>query len=485
MKHIQPPSIKQDRLKILCRSLFISLVFALTLGACSSYTPAERDLKPPQLTHQYSLYQDGTSDTRDRWWEGFQSQELNGLIELGLKNNLNIHQARSRMKQAKAILERVGGSTTPTIAGSLGTTRTQRPNIDGQNAFSLNLSASYELDMWGRVDSLIKAERLDFQATRADLETAAMSIAASVSETWLDIITIRREIDIIKTQVKSNESLLELLKLRYENALADVLDVLQQQEVLASSRAKIPLLEAREQVLLNNLSLLLGVPSGEGLVISQERLPEMPHFPTLGIPADLLAKRPDVRAAGLNLKSSDWDIATAKANRLPSTTLSGSYGYASSEFSTLFDNWIFSLGASLVSNFYDGGTKAAEVRRLEAAVEEDLAKYKYAVFKAFIEVENSIISEKKQAEYIALLEQQLSSAKYALTEAERQYTNGLKSFIPVITEIPKVQSLEKQIITEKASLLKYRIALFRALGGSWTTEWVSFDSESPDGKTGG
>ena len=452
------------------------LILPLLLTSCSIYEPEERNLKPDQLTESYSLFRESSSKTTDKWWESFNSEELNLLIEKGLKNNLDIHQARARMRQAKAALEKAGGSTAPSFAGTLQSTRSRMPDVEDTDTYSFDLSASYELDMWGRVDALIKAENFDFQASKADLETSAMTVAASIAETWLDVISIRQEIAIIRSQLQSNSALLELLNLRFENAMADVLDVLQQQEVLASSKSQIPLLEAREKVLINNLALLLGQPSNEGITLQQNQLPDMPGFPVLGIPADLLENRPDIRSAGLNIKSSDWDIAAARANRLPAMTLTGSHVYSSNEFSTLFDNWVFSLGASLVANLYDGGTKSAEVLRLEAGVEEELASYKQTVFEAIIEVENSIINEKKQIEYLNVLEQQLLIARQALTEAERQYTKGLQSFIPVITEIPKVQSLEKQVVTEKVDLLKYRIALYRSLGGSWTGEWLAVEN---------
>ncbi len=457
--------------------LHILILLSFLLTSCSVYEPEERNLKPNQLTETYSLYREGVNKTPDKWWEGFNSPELNRLIEKGLENNLDVHQARARMKQAKAALEKVGGSALPSLTGTLSSTRSRMPDVADTDTYSLNLSAGYELDMWGRVDALIEAENLDFQASKADLETSAMSVAAGIAETWLDILTVRQEIAIIRSQLQSNNALLELLNLRFENAMAGLLDVLQQQEALASSKSQIPPLEAREKVLINNLLLLLGQPNAEGITLQQVQLPDMPAFPTLGIPADLLEKRPDIRSAGLNLKSSDWDIAAARANRLPAMTLTGSYVYSSNEFSTLFDNWVFNLGASLVTSLYDGGTKSAEILRLEAGVEEELASYKETVFEAVIEVENSIINEKKQLEYVGLLEQQLLIARQALTEAERQYTKGLQSFIPVITEIPKVQSLEKKVVTEKADLLKYRIALYRSLGGSWAENWITVNTD--------
>lgn len=462
-----------------CIAIVASVV--LFISACSVYTPEKRDLKPAEMPEQFKrldLFPDKSGMAPNKWWETFNSPELNRLIQQGLENNLDIHQALARIKQARAALEKVGGSTVPSVSANAGVNRYQYPELDDVESYSLGLSASYELDLWGRVDALVEGERLDYQATQADMETAAMSVAASIAESWLSIITIRRTIEILKEQVKNNETTLALVELRFENAMTDALDILQQQEAVASSKAAIPPLEAQEQVLINNLALLLGYPSASKVSVQQTTLPEVTELPAPGIPADLLSNRPDIRSAGLNLTSSDWDIAAARANRLPSINLTGSYAYTSSDFGTLLDNWIFSLGASLAASLYDGGYKSAEIRRLEAGVEAELASYKQTVFKAIIDVENSLINEKKQIEYIILLNRQLSLARSTLKEAERQYANGLKTFLPVITEIPKVQTLEKQIISEKAALLKYRITLFRALGGSWTHELVPSGKES-------
>lgn len=463
----------QQRKKISFRhTIIIVITIILSVGSCSVYTPEKRDLEPELMPKQYRLFTDKGIDTPDKWWKSFQSSELNKLIERGLENNFDILQARARIKQAKASLEKVGGSVVPSISVNTGATHSIVPDTDGTNAYSLGLSASYELDLWGRVDALVEAERLDYKATQADLETSAMSIAASITETWLSIISTRQAIQILNGQVKNNLTMLTLLEFRFENGMTTVLDVLQQQEALASSRAAVPPLEAQEQELLNTLALLLGYSSSDAVNVRQQTLPQIPYLPSTGIPADLLAKRPDIRSAGLNLKSSDWDIAAVRANRLPAVNLTGSHLYSSANFSTLLDNWVFSLGASLAATLYDGGVKSAEVKRVEAVVEEELASYKQTVFNAVFDVENSIMNEKKQAEYITLLNQQLSLARKVLKEAERQYTNGLQTFLPVITEIPKVQILEKQIVTEKATLLKYRIALFRSIGGSWAQELI-------------
>jgi len=451
-------------------SALVILLAGLLLAGCSSWEPEKRDLKPRDLPLRYQLFPERYDADPVRWWDTFNSPELSRLIEEGLKNNLNIVQARARIKQARAALEKFGGAAAPSISASAGVTHRQYPELNSTDTYGLGLSASYEVDLWGRVDALVESGRLEYRASRADLETAAMSVAAGIAETWLNIIRVRRTIGILQEQVQNNRTTLALLEVRFENAMTDALDILQQQETLAGSLAAIPPLEARERVLLNNLALLLGYASSDRVVVQQRDLPEIIHLPSPGIPSDLLARRPDIRSAGLSLGAADWDIAAARANRLPSLTLSGSYTYSSSDIGTLLDNWIFSLGATLAASLYDGGAKSAEIRRLESVVEAELARYRQTVFSAVLDVENALLNERKQAEYIELLNGQLELARRALTEAERQYVNGLQTFLPVITSIPKVQALEKQIIAEKATLIEYRIALYRALGGSWTSE---------------
>lgn len=283
--------------------------------------------------------------------------------------------------------------------------------MDAVDTFSSDLSASYELDIWGRLDSLKKSEQLSYRATRADLESINMSTAASVVQNWLDIISIRGEISVLKQQVETNENILKVLITRYENGRAQALDILQQKRVLVETKAALPLLESKERVLLNALTLLLGNSRTSMINVKQAEFPIVPDFPGIGIPADLLVNRPDVRSAGLTLQSSDWDIASARADRLPGITLTGQYGYSSTELDTLFDNWVFTLGASLAATLYDGGKKAAKVEQYTAVMEQNLATYRKTVYEAVLEVENAIINEKKQAEYLKLMKQQLAAVK--------------------------------------------------------------------------
>ena len=458
-------------------AVVVHWILVLGLASCSSYAPSKREVKLQKLPGSYSLYGEHTGRISDKWWEEFNSPGLNRLVERGIQNNLDIRRAIARIKQSRAALEKVGGAAVPTVSAGVGRSQRHQKGLDPVNEHTLDLTASYELDVWGRVEALVETEKINYRATRADLESVAMSLAADIVLSWLDIIAVRQEIAIVRSQIESNSAILELLELRFENAMVNVLDVLQQIDVLAAATSNIPRLEAKEQILLNNLSLLLGESTVEKQLVTQRSLPDVPPLPDTGIPADLLANRPDIRSAGLALKSSDWNIAAARANRLPSVSLTGSYRYSSNTLSTLLDNWIVSLGATLASTLYDGGTKAAEVKRQQAIAEEKLAEYKSKVYGAVIEVENSIVNEKKQAEFVDLVGQQLKTARQVLAEAERQYSNGLQTYLPVITQIPKVQLLEKQVVTEKLQLLKYRVALCRSMGGSWTSRLWELETD--------
>ena len=192
-------------------------------------------------------------------------------------------------------------------------------------------------------------------AAREDLEAAAMSVAASVTKTWVSILALHHEISILKDQIEANRKLLDLQELRYSNGKSSALDVSQQRETLASSRAELPLKELSIQTLKNSLAVLLGKASGQQIKVEQTRLPVLIPLPQSGLPADLLASRPDVRAAGLRVGSADWDVSTARANRLPKLNLSAGSALNAASSSLFFENWLLSLAASLTGPLFDGG----------------------------------------------------------------------------------------------------------------------------------
>jgi outer membrane protein TolC len=225
-------------------------------------------------------------------------------------------------------------------------------------------------------------------------------------------------------------------------------------------------LQANERQLHNLLAVLSGRTAIEDL--GQETLPEIIPLPSTGVPADLLAARPDIQAAGLRLQSTDWVVSAARADRLPNLTISSRAAFSSGHLDLLFDNWIMSLAGSIAGPLFDAGQRSAEVDRTRAVAEEALADYARTVSEAIREVEDNLEAEMRQQEYIALLGDQLDATRVTLKDARLQYQNGQSNYLAYLTAWNSVQSLERQMAEETAARIKYRVALYRALGKHWT-----------------
>ncbi|MBF0469370.1 MAG: TolC family protein, partial [Desulfamplus sp.] len=273
-----------------------------------------------------------------------------------------------------------------------------------------------------------------------------------------------------------NTMLLELLELRFQNSMSSALDVLQQREMVAKSRARIPVLELREASLLNAISLLCGRPSPKEISINTSNLNDLPSMPAMGIPGDLLSNRPDIKSAGFRLSSSRWATFQAMTDRLPSLNLTGSFLFQHTSLDAILKNWVVALASRLGGTFFDGGKNKAAIDLASAVVDERLAAYEKTVFTAILEVENAIAAEKYRTRWIDLMKAELNAANLALEEARNRYNNGMDTFIPVVTEQLNVQNLQMSLLEQKAVLFKDRIALHRAVGGRWTEDIKSINN---------
>ncbi len=446
--------------------IFLGL-FLLASG-CSLKAPDPRNLDMLPDTVSSTLHRQTEYPPVSRWWEQFSSHELDQLITLALTHNFSIRQARARLEQAAALTaaQKAGILPLVTMEGRYTRTRTDQDN-DSLNAFSIGPAAAYEVDLWGRINAEITAAQLETQASGFDLETAAMTVAAEVSRTWVDLITTREQLSRVRKQLDLNTTVLNLLELRFENSMSSALDILQQREVVARTQAKIPPLENQIQQLNAALHLLLGQPPKAGPKITGDLPDILPPLPQKGLPANLLALRPDVRAAGSRLLAADWNETAARADRLPDLVLTGNFLLQDSVLDGLLENWILTLGSRLVGTVFDGGQQKALSQQAAAVVKERLATYEKMVHTAIVEVQTSLAAEKHQTDHIALLAAQLQAARQALNEARRRYINGLALFISFLTEQLNVQELEIRLLEQKALLVKNRIALYRALGGDW------------------
>lgn len=454
---------------------FLTGAVLFCMISCSPFAPEIRKSPAGALPAVYSLYQPGT-ERPGMWWKEFNAPELNALIAEAFSESFTLREAWARLNRAKALARQAGASLYPEVTGtSEASGSRQRFNNDfggrttiSQETYSLGLAGSYELDLWGKIRSEQEAAILDTTATREDLNAAAMTLAAEVSERWIGIIAARMEREILKEQLKINLIYLELVELRFRKGKASALEVYQQRQIVEKVKSEIPLVELEEQLLQHSLALLMGKLPQAPLAIAQSSLPEITAVPETGLPADLLSARPDVRAAGFRLKAADWQVSAARANRLPNIYLSASTRYLSGGIDGLFNNWLYALAANLTAPLFDGNRRKSEVDRTMAVVDENLSAYRRTVYTAVKEVEDALVSEEKKRRHIVALEEEIRTARKALTEARERYIKGLNDYLPVLTQLLRVQELEVLLLNRRVELLFNRVALYRALGGTWT-----------------
>ena len=462
------------------RSIIAALLISMGLSACAPFAPAPREPGKEMVPSGYSNTAPET-ETVQRWWEAFNDDQLNALVEEALANNYSLQQSWARLKQARALAVRSGAERYPDLTldsaasvarrrvsnGPSATTTDTADTTDTVETYSLGLSSRYEIDLWGRIRSEKEAAALSAQASREDLNAAALTLTANVASRWIGVLSQRMQKKLLERQLEANITLEELVELRFRKALASALDVFQQRQLVAQSRSQIPLVERSERQLLNELALLLGrTPFGIPQITSQTF--EIPaDLPATGLPVQLLTARPDIQGALRRLEAADWDVASAKADRLPRLDLSAGATYQAEELNLLWDNWLLNLVGTITAPLLDGGRRKAEVRRLEAMVEENLAAYRQTILTAVREVEDALVGEEKLQAHLEGLQLQLDAAKNGLNEARSRYRSGLSDYLPVLTQLVTVQNLERTIIQREADFLVARVNLHRALGGTW------------------
>ena len=452
--------------------------------ACAPYAPAARSPQAEApVPASYSI-KDSVSEPQKRWWETFEDDELNELVEEALADNQTLASYWARLGKAEALAAKAGADIIPSVSGeaagsysrSHGSGDSSGRTAENEN-YSLGLVAGYEVDLWGRIRAEMQSANLAAAASREDLHGAAITIAGEVAERWIRIIAQRQQKILLQKQLAANVTYLDLVELRFRKSLASALDVMQQRQLVERVKAQMPLIEMEERLLLDELAVLLGRQPYNAPRFERYSIPALDAPPAAGIPARLLELRPDILASYHRLAAADQDLAAARADRLPALRLTGSAAYSSDELDSLFDNWLINLAAGLTAPLIDGGSRKAEVFYAESAVTEQLADYRQTVLAAVREVESALIREEKIRENIKGLENQLDAAQIALEEAGFRYTNGLIDYLPVLTQLLSVQNLELDLITRRADLLIARMDLYRSIGGTWTNELAAPDQD--------
>lgn len=441
--------------------LFIFI--AAFLAACK--TPPQAVSLPLDLPQNFS--QSGTQSLPDKWWTTFNDPRLNALVDTALANNFNLRTAWQRLVAARAVLDRESAPLLPAINASVQSgINFPRPDFRGGENVRLGLNASYEVDLWGRIRSAVDAQEFRTHATRADYQTAVISVSAQVTQTWFQLTEANNQLDLIDLQLETNQQILQLIENRFGIGQIRSVDILRQRQLIQATREQRIIAETRVQLLEHRLAVLLGKPPQQAIAVSPESLPAPPPVPETGIPIELVRRRPDIQSAYQLIMAADRDLASAISSKYPRLSISASSSLRANNLAEVFKNWAYSFAGNIFAPLFFGGELRAEVDRAEAVRNQRLYEYGQSVLTAFQEVENALVQEQQQIQRIQTLEEQLELARQSNEQLRIGYFNGTSNYLDVLTALGQEQQLRRDILSARLGLLEFRIALYRAIAGA-------------------
>jgi len=443
------------------RLRFLLLLIPLVLLGCAT-NPGSSE---PQTDITGDFSRSGKRPLNSQWWQAFGDPHLNQLVDQALAGNFSLAASYQRLLQARATAERQAAGLWPSLDASLGAER-QESETTTTDAFSAALSASYEVDLWGRVQALTEAEQLRAAASQSDYEVAAVSLSGEIANTWFRLVEQRAQLALAQDQLQTNLDVLSLIETRFIAGQSGSPDVLRQRQLVSASRERLTTLEGDIRVLENQLAVLIGQPPLKTTVPESAHLPALPPLPQTGVPAELVQRRPDVQQAWRLVQVADRELAAAISNRFPRLSLEASLSNRTDTVRELFDNWLATLAGNLVVPLVDGGERRAEVTRSRAVLAQRVQEYRQAVLTAIQEVEDALIRERQQQHRLGQLEQQIDLARASYRQLRTRYLNGAVSYIEVLNALQDRQDLQRTRLTARQQLLNARVALYRALAGS-------------------
>ena len=442
------------------------LLLCTALGGCTGHPP----LQELPLRELPAFSDSGDAAPADRWWESLGDAGLSDRIEASLANNYTLEIAWERLREADALAASTASEQRPTVDATADASFEDGGDIDGRSRLGLGLEASYEFDLWGRIRATVEADRLRADATAFDYQAAAITLSAEVALAWFRLAEARLQLRLIESQIETNETVLEVLERRFAVGQSGAADVLRQRQLVEATREQAVAALTTSDLLEHRLAVLEGRPPQERAEYPAPTLPVLGPVPATGLPSEVLLRRPDVRSALLRLEASDRDVAAAVSDQYPRIDLLAAVSSVAENPAGLFDAWIASVGAQLVAPLYDGSRREAEVRRRVAVRRQLVAQYGQTVLDSLAEVEDALANGRRQAERVQRLETRLDLARRTYAQLRTQYLNGATDFIDVLTSLEDQQQIERDMLTARLDLLRFRVALYRAIAGGFVTD---------------
>ena len=472
----------------------IVLAFVVLLTGCMIGPDYVRPVVDVPAAFRYEE-KDPQETANTEWWRQFQDPVLDALIKEALANNKNIKIAAANIEQAAAVLMQVrsplfpqvgyGGSGARERASEAGATPIPSIVPNPQTLYQAFASASWEIDLWGRIRRLSESARAELFATEEAWRGVILSLVSSVASNYIQLLGLDEQLLVAKRTLATYAESVKLFELRFKYGQVSQMTVEQARSQYETAAAAIPQIESQVAQTENALSILLGRNPGpvrRGKTIYQLVLPPIPA----GLPSDLLTNRPDIRQTEQNLIAANAQIGAARALYFPTISLTGAFGYASSDLSDLFTGpartWTY--GGSITGPIFTGGAIYGQVKQAEAAQKATLHTYELTIQSAFADAENTLVSRRKLADQVQAQERLVKANSEYVRLARLQYDGGYAPYSTVL-------QAEQQLFPSELNYAQYRAALFvslvniyKAMGGGWITEAERLTIQKEKGEKG-
>jgi NodT family efflux transporter outer membrane factor (OMF) lipoprotein len=464
------------------RALFATLGLALA-GCTVGPDVAPPTMDVPSSFSQAAATQATTRPTTQpvdlaRWWESFGDPTLNSLVAQSLEANHDLRIAASRVREARAQRGIVGSTQWPTVNAGGGYTRSRASDNAGspfslgeQDTFQAGFDADWEIDVFGGNRRSIEAADADVEAATETYRDVLVSLLGEVARSYIELRAFQQQLDITQQNIRAQRETLELTQSRFNAGLTGELDVKRAAAQVSVSEAFVPPLETSIQQTIHQISILTGKPPlalHDELSVARP-IPPMPPAVPLGLPSDLLLRRPDLRQATRQIEAATARIGVATADLYPRFFLTGGAGLQGADTADLgaWDSRFWSIGPSVSWPIFSGGRIRASIRVQEARQEQALLRYEQAVLRALADVEDALTAYAKGQLRRQSLADAVASNRRAVELSRELYTRGLVDFLSVLESERSLFTAEEQIAQSDRTVGVSLVSLYKALGGGW------------------
>lgn len=415
----------------------------------------------------------------DHWWSYFNDPLLDSLIARGVANNYNIAMAEHRINIARQAINSARASYYPTVNFSGGWQKSRTSGGNGPvmgdastgDFFSLGLSASWEVDIFGRIRDKVKSQKAGYRASRAEYAAAMTTMCANIAKSYISLRMYQAEWEVAREHIESQSKIVKITEARHEAGLSSMLDVTQARTVFYSTQASIPGLENAIHTTINSLATLLGEYPDElyKTLSAVGPLPDHQQIVPIGVPAELLRRRPDIVEAECDLAQYAAALGIAKKDFLPSLSINGSVGTSAHKAGDLFKNQTltYSIAPTLSWTLFDGMARRLGLITAREQMKAGIENYNLTVMSAVQEVDNSISTYVSTLRKIDVMEEVVDNSRKSLDLSLDLYKKGLNPFTDVVNAQLNTLSYQNSLIEAKGQALASLISLYEALGGGW------------------